>query len=714
MEALAHPLPDRESDRATDRPPRSFDGRVRGAIDTHAPLASPGSVGPGSGRDAGDALVASVIQRASGVAGVSPAAVRHLSGVERDRFRARVERGLRRVLPIVEVLYPETPVQELAARLLGVVTAAVGARRPELRSLDARRDVEPDWFQRPDRTGYVAYCEQFGPTIADVTDRIPHLERLGVTYLHLMKVIRPRPEPNDGGFAVLDYRSVDPALGTDEDLVELADELHRRGMSLCLDLVMNHTAAEHEWAEKARAGDPHYRAYYLVYPDRTIPDAYEATLPEVFPEMAPGSFTWDDQLDGWVWTTFHGYQWDLNYRNPDVLVDMLDTMLALANMGVDVLRLDAVAFTWKRMGTDCQNQPEAHLIVQILRAFVEMAAPGVLLKAEAIVGPRQLTAYLGAHNRQRAECQLAYHNQLMVMVWSALATRDAVLIARAMANLGPTPTTAGWATYVRCHDDIGWAVDDGDAWSIGIDPALHRRYLADFYRGDVAGSFARGAAFSVNPATGDERTCGMTAGLCGIDLARASGDPVALDMAVRRFLLAYGLAMSVGMPLIYMGDEIAQGNDLSYLDDPARADDSRWMHRPAMDWAAVERVEEAGSVEQRVFDGLRHLLAVRAQVPALAQGGAMHVIDVHDARVLGLRRSHPEHGDVLVLANFSETPVEIPGAVLGWVQLPADAVDALDGRPAAPGGGAIRIEGSTLRLITEAVASTVVPAPPGL
>jgi amylosucrase len=637
----------------------------------------------------------------------------HLSAIERERVRARVERSLDRVIAPIETLYPDHGVAELTQRLLDVAVAALGARSPDLRMLDARREVQTDWFQSPDRVGYVAYCEQFGPTIRDVMARLDHLASLGVTYFHLMKVIKPRPEPNDGGFAVADYRDVDPSLGTIDDLVALAAALRSRGISLCIDFVMNHTAAEHEWAMKAKAGDPHYRNYYLVYPDRTIPDKYEETLPEVFPEIAPGNFTWDAELSGWVWTTFNTYQWDLNYRNPDVLIELLDTMLALANYGVDVLRLDAVAFTWKRIGTNCQNQPEAHLIVQILRAFVEIAAPGVLLKAEAIVGPRELTAYLGAHARQRAECQLAYHNQLMVMIWSSLATRDAALLSNAMNQLTPTPSTAAWATYVRCHDDIGWAVDDADAAIIGVNAAMHRRYLVEFYRGDFPMSFARGAAFSVNEETGDERTCGMTAGLCGIDRARESGDRVALDAGVRRLLLAYAVAMSVGMPLIYMGDEVAQGNDLSYVDDPAKADDSRWMQRPVMDWDAVARAGVAGTVEERVFSGLRSMLATRATIPAMAQGGSMHVIDLHDRRLFALRRSHPEHGDVLVIANFSEGAVEMPAGVLGWVQMTGSSIDMLrDGALAARPNGTIRIEGTSAAWIVDPSASGVVPPLP--
>ncbi|MFM2077094.1 MAG: Amylosucrase, partial [Actinomycetota bacterium] len=421
-----------------------------------------------------------------------------------DRVAARARLWSPILRPLLDALYGDvTDTDALLQRLVGIATGGALARRASLEQLDIERETDPSWFQHSSMIGYVAYADLFGGTLQGVADHLDYLSELRVTYLHLMKVLRARDGANDGGYAVLDYRDVDPSLGTWADLEHLADQLHERGVSLCLDLVMNHTASDHEWAERARAGSDAHRRYYLVFPDRDEPDRYEAGLPEVFPEIAPGNFTWDDQLRGWVWTTFHDYQWDLNYANPDVLVEMLQIMIHLANSGVDVLRLDAVAFTWKRLGTNCQNQPEAHLIAQVYRALMAIAAPAVLLKAEAIVAPADLLPYLGVHRLERPECHLAYHNQLMVMLWSSLAAGDAALAAVAMQALPPTPASAGWVNYVRCHDDIGWAVSDDDAAAVGLNGPAHREFLARFYRGDFWQSFADGVAFSSNPDIGD-------------------------------------------------------------------------------------------------------------------------------------------------------------------------------------------------------------------
>lgn len=360
-----------------------------------------------------------------------------------------------------------------ASELVADALEATASRREELAVLDRRRETDPSWFLAEDMVGYVCYADRFAGDLAGVTARLDHLAELGVRYLHLMPLLRPREGENDGGYAVTDYDAVDPRLGTMADLEALAEAAHRRDIALCIDLVLNHTAREHVWARRAAAGDPTYRDFYRFFPDRTEPDAYEQTLPEVFPGLAPGSFSKVAETGEWVWTTFHDYQWDLDWSNPAVFRAMLGVVLSLANRGADVLRLDAAPFLWKRVGTDCQNQPEAHRILQALKALVRLARPGVVLKAEAIVGPDQLVPYLGDHGVFRPECDLAYDNQLMVMLWSALAARDVRLPVHALRRRRPAPVGTGWVTYLRCHDDIGWAVADEDAWALGVDPAAH-------------------------------------------------------------------------------------------------------------------------------------------------------------------------------------------------------------------------------------------------
>ncbi len=577
-----------------------------------------------------------------------------------DAFATRLERYFGDLHAPLQAVYRADGRFEAAwSALLALMARSAARRSPQLRCLDHERELTPDWLQREQALGYVAYTDRFAGTLAGVRERLGYLRELGVDYLHLMPLLHARPAPNDGGYAVVDYGAVDPALGTWEDLRELAGALHGHGMALCVDVVVNHTAREHPWARAAAAGDARMLARYLTFPDRELPDRYEATLPEVFPDTAPGSFTWAPELGRWVWTTFNAYQWDLDHANPDVFVALAEAMLGLAAAGVDALRLDAVPFVWKREGTDSQNQPEVHELLQAYRAVVRIAAPAVAFKAEAIVAPRHLISYLGTGRHEGRECQLAYHNLLMVLGWSALAQGDVVLMTHALRAMPAVPAGAGWATYVRGHDDIGWAITEEDAGAAGLDAHLHRRFLADFYAGDFPGSTARGARFQPER-SGEARTSGTTASLAGLEAARAAGDGAAVELGLRRVLLLHALAFAHGgLPLLYMGDELGLPNDPDWPRDPAHAGDNRWMHRPHMDWAAAVRRHDPATVEGRLWAGLKRLAALRRSTPAVHAAGRGEAVWTGNPHVLGLRREHAG-SHLLLLANFSAVEQAVP------------------------------------------------------
>ena len=573
------------------------------------------------------------------------------------------------LLEALELVYPGA--DDLPADVADRVAAAVRHRRPALRRRDADRLLRPGWFQEPDQVGYVAYADRFAGDLRGVGRRIGYLRELGVTYLHLMPLLATRTDVDpraaggdDGGYAVADYRRVRPHLGTNDDLARLADDLHEAGIALTVDLVLNHVAREHPWAVAARRGDERLTRFFHVFADHTAPAAYERTLPEIFPDFAPGSFTHDPDVlggrGGWVWTTFNAFQWDLNWANPDVFVEMLDVVLHLANLGVDCLRLDAVAFLWKRVGTDCQNQPEVHAIVQALRAATRVAAPSVVFKAEAIVPPDRLAAYLGTGRHAGRVSDLAYHNSFMVQLWSALATGRSDLARRTLSGRPPKPVTTSWATYVRCHDDIGWAVDDADAAAVGLQGWAHRAFLSAFYSGRHPASFAKGLVFQHNPATGDSRISGSTASLAGLESALESGDERAVDLALGRiFLLHAAIYGFGGVPLIYSGDELAVLNDTGWSAEPGHEDDNRWVHRPRLPWDLAEQRHDEASLVGRVFSGLRHLAAVRAALPSLHAAVESEPLDVGNDAVLGVLRRHPA-GTLVQLYNVSSAWQRVP------------------------------------------------------
>jgi amylosucrase len=602
-----------------------------------------------------------------------------LSPDRRELFEMRIARWRTDLRDGLSAVYGDAA-GDLERRVLEVAAMHHGQRDPELHRLDLERTLEPEWFQQPAVIGYAAYADRFAGALPQVAGQVPYLRELGVTYLHLMPLLQPRAGDNDGGYAVADYRTVRPDLGTMDDLRALAGTLRRSRISLVLDLVLNHVAREHTWAAAARAGDPRYRAYFHVFPDRTLPDAYERSLPEVFPDFAPGNFTWDDDLSGWVWTTFNAFQWDLNWANPDVFVEFADLVLFLANVGVEVLRLDAIAFLWKRMGTVCQNQPEVHAITQALRALLRIAAPATVLKAEAIVAPDDLVHYLGRGRHHGKVSDLAYHNVLMVHIWSMLATKDVRLAAHSLQRMPVIPTNTAWITYVRCHDDIGWAIDDRDAGTLGLSGAAHLSCLSDFYTGQFPGTFGHGLVFQENPLTADRRVSGMAAALTGLTDAEARGDADGVDAAIARILLAYAIAFGWGgIPVIWMGDEIGLPDDPEWASEPGHDTDNRWSHRPRMDAARQDMRHIDDTVANRLFTGMRHLAQVRAALPHLHASISRRVLDPIEPGVLAVLHCHPE-GDLLQLYNVTDRHRTEPAGrlvELGWTSA-HDALSDVD------------------------------------
>lgn len=581
-----------------------------------------------------------------------------------DIFDLRLRRSASDLWPMLDALYAtDARYPAMRAALLDEMRRAWKARPVDLKTLDLQRDLEPDWFQRPNMMGYVFYVDRFARNIDAIHDKLDYLQDLGVTYVHLMPCLKPRPGDNDGGYSVMDYRRIDPKLGTMRDLERLSKALRKRGMSLCIDMVLNHTAKEHAWARAARKGDGAHRDMYLFFADDTQPKAYEQHLIEIFPDTAPGSFTHYRDIDQWVWTTFNEHQWDLNWANPQVFLEIAKVMLFLANKGVDVLRLDAVAFMWKRMGTRCQSEPEVHKILRALRAVTRICAASVLHLEEAIAGPAEMLSYFGRGEHDGREGNLAYHNNLMVQFWGALATRDTSLMRHVLRSHFPeTLTNATFATYIRCHDDIGWAITDEDAGAFGFSGGAHRAYLSDFYEGVFPGTFARGALFQENPDTADKRISGTFASLAGLERALEEGDARGVDLAVERILLGNALIASYGgVPLVYMGDEIALTNDYGYLDNPDHRDDSRWMHRPTMDWQRLEAARaNPKSPEGRVLAGTKHIYARRKHTYQLHGGHACRVRDTGNPALFGFQRIAPA-STLLCLYNFSETWVDVHG-----------------------------------------------------
>ncbi len=601
-------------------------------------------------------------------------------------FSARLDQEFRRLAELLWELYHDRPDFALQFQtLVGDVFSAYCSRPEALKKRDSELSPESGWFGSESQVGAVAYVDRWAGDFRGVARRIPALKELGVTWLHLMPFFLSPERENDGGYAVSSYRDTNPALGSMADLEALASALAAEGIALVADFVFNHSSDEHEWARRARSGDADYQDFYRVFTDRGDTAAYQSGLRDIFPEVRSGSFTFCEEMNKWVWTTFHSYQWDLNYLTPAVFRAMASEMLKLANRGIAVLRLDAVAFIWKQAGSPCENLPQAHTLIRAFQAVARLACPSLLFLSEAIVHPDDIARYIDLR-----ECQLSYNPLLMAELWEAAATKDASLLALSLEKRHRLPAGCAWVNYVRCHDDIGWTFADEDAACLGIKGGDHRAFLNDFYLGGFPGSFSRGVSFQYNPATGDRRICGTAASLAGVERAALEGLGEDLDTAIRRVLLLYGLAFSVGgLPLVYLGDELGALNSYEYEDDPAQAADSRWVHRAWWSDELFERRHDAASVPGRIHSGLCRLSSARKETAAFGIQ-RLTVVDAGHPSVLAFHKQAP--GKLLtVVGNFSDGPVALDRWAASALLAGRQGSDILSGRLVLP-DEALRLE----------------------
>ncbi len=570
-----------------------------------------------------------------------------------------------------------------AQKLVETMATQYINRPDRLRQLDLAREKDYNWFLHQQWTGMALYCKGFAGTLKGLQERLHYFQELGVNMVHVMPILLCPEGSSDGGYAVSDFREINPEVGTLEDVGQLAKEMKERDILLVLDVVVNHTSNKHYWASCARAGDKKYQDYYYTFENRNVPDMFEQSMPEIFPETSPGNFTWDEEMGRWVMTVFNDFQWDLNYSNPAVFIEMLNIILFWANQGADILRLDAVAFLWKKIGSTCQNEREAHLILQLLKDCCQVTAPGVVFIAEAIVAPVEVIKYFGEDAVIAKECEIAYNATFMALLWDAVATKNARLLNQGIKNLPVKLERATWLNYVRCHDDIGLGFDDRDILLCDYQPAHHRQFLVDYFTGKFEDSYARGLPFGQNAKTGDTRISGSLASLAGLEYALETGDKEMIDDSVKLILLLHGMIMSFGgIPLLYYGDEIGTLNDDTYRDDPYKKGDTRWVHRPSIDWDKADQRNIPGTVEYEIFSALKRMIAVRKEMDAFADFNNRELIEVENPHLFVFGRYHLQKPNekVLVVANFSNRPKSLNIGELGsWGAQYRQFVDVYSG-----------------------------------
>ena len=567
-----------------------------------------------------------------------------------NRFQKRLEKHHDELRWLYMELYDNA---DMFAELCTEMYHYYEARKDALKKSDQAREKKPDWYKKNDMLGMMLYIDNFAGDLEGVQKKLDYLMECHVNYIHLMPFLDTPRGRSDGGYAVSDFRKVQEHLGTMEDLDALAEACHEKGLNLCMDFVMNHTSEDHEWARRARAGEGEYMSRYFFFDNGEIPAQYERTVPQVFPTTAPGNFTWMEDIGYHVMTTFYPYQWDLNYGNPRVFNEMMYNFLYLANQGIDIIRLDAVPYIWKELGTSCRNLRQVHTIVRMMRMIGEVVCPGVLLLGEVVMEPEKVAPYFGTV--EKPECHMLYNVTTMATTWNSAATRDVRLLRLQMDIVNRLPREYTFLNYLRCHDDIGWGLDYRWLMQFGIGEVSHKKYLNDFLTGQYPGSFARGELYNSDPVSGDARLCGTTASLCGIEKALYEKEEAALELAIRLDLMlhAYMFTQS-GIPVIYSGDEIGQENDYTYHEDAEKQADSRYLHRGRFLWEQAEKRREAGTVQERLFHGIGRLEEIRMSQEVFDAGADVWTLDTWDDSVLGLVRTNGRE-KLVALFNFSES-----------------------------------------------------------
>ena len=525
-------------------------------------------------------------------------------------------------------------------------------RKASLKRQDEKREKNSNWYKNNDMMGMMFYIDNFAGNMKGVKERLDYIKECHVNYIHLMPFLESPKGRSDGGYAVADFRKVQENLGSMDDLENLTDACHEKGISVCMDFVMNHTSEDHEWAKKARMGDGEYMSRYFFFDNDRIPKMYEETVPQVFPTTAPGNFTWIPDINHYVMTTFYPYQWDLNYKNPRVFNEMMYNFLYLANCGIDIIRIDAVPYIWKELHTQCRNLPQVHTIVRLMRMISEIVCPGILLLGEVVMEPEKVVPYFGTV--EKPECHMLYNVTTMATTWHTVATRDARLLKKQLDIVSSLPKDYVFLNYLRCHDDIGWGLDYHTLMQEGMGERSHKQYLNDYFQGYAGESNSRGELYNADPVTGDARFCGTTASMCGIEKAGLEKNEEAMDRAISLDLMLHAyMFMQSGIPVLYSGDEIGQVNDYSYKNDPDKAADSRYLHRGAMNWKLAENIRDRNTVEGKMFAGLSRLVKIRQSEKAFVSCADTWTVETGDKNLLCIGRYYEEE-KILGIFNFSE------------------------------------------------------------
>jgi maltose alpha-D-glucosyltransferase / alpha-amylase len=517
-------------------------------------------------------------------------------------------------------LYPSTETNKLQ-KLIDTVEEA--ANQYEL-------EPQPEgWYK--DAVVYSLYVDMFNQTFDGLIEKLDHLRDLGITCLWLLPILDS--PMRDAGFDIKDYRNIRAELlglpaDTSPELKQaefrqFLQRAHEYGIRVIFDIAMNHTSEEHPWFVESRKGPENlYRDFYIWNRDT---NKYKETR-LLFKGMVPSN--WEQDGDWFFFHRFFEFQPDLNYRNPDVLIEVCKILLFWLQQGLDGFRADAIPYLWKEDGTDCENLPQTHTILKIFRAVLDSVRPNTLLLAEACQPPKEVVKYFGDND----ECHAGYHFPLMPMIFKSLATQKSTSVIDILKP-DVTPAIAPdnqWFIFLRLHDELTLEMVTPSDRAI-----IHNHYchkpLWDFRVGE-----------------------GISARLAEL-----------LDRDARKITMAYSIMLTLpGTPIIYYGDEFARLNDEAFFEtykEKTGKHDSRYLVRGFLDWQHInEQLSIPDSLTSKVYSGIKQQLSVRAQNPAFGRGDLNWIKPAGNEsdNLLAYQRNF-NGSSVIVINNLSEREVTI-------------------------------------------------------
>lgn len=569
--------------------------------------------------------------------------------LEQEIFETRLKHHIDELREIYMYLYDS---EERFQSLCKNMRYFYEQRSEQLKKSDQEREKNRDWYRKNDMIGMMLYVDNFAGNLSGVCEKISYFQKTNINYIHLMPFLESPKEKSDNGYAVSDFGKVNKKFGTIKDLVSLIQKCHESGIYVSMDFVMSHTSDEHEWAKKAREGQKEYQDRYYFFDNYSMPALYERTMSQVFPTTAPGNFTWIRELQNYVMTTFHPYEWDLNYANPIVFHEMMNHFLYLANCGIDIMRIDAISYIWKEINTPCRDLPQAHMLIRAMRIISEIVCPGVLLLGEVETEPQKAVSYFGTADKP--ECHMLSNTTGMATIWNTVATRDTRLLKNHLDFFAKLPRDFIFLNHLRCHDEIRWKLDYRSLQSWGMEEVPHKKYLNDFFTGKVKESFSKAELYNESLYFNDARVCATTASLCGMEKALEEKDEKKLQMAVSLDTMLHALLfMQSGIPILYSGDEIGQLNDYSYKQDEKKKKDCRWVYRGKMDWQTVDKLEKEKTAFGQIFENLQKLKEMKKREKVYDADAKFYTIPTWDDSLLCLVREK-EKDKVIGLFNFSE------------------------------------------------------------